>query len=95
MAERPAQINFGIWTKIMDNLKGSLDNIQGNTQQAELKRLEFHVIRDKGVFYSLIFDKLEWFYFTSKYLFKAMIRIQKKGAHWALYIVLSSVKFYN
>ena len=40
----PAQIIYGIWTKIVHNLKGSLDNIKGNTQSANLQRLEFHAI---------------------------------------------------
>ena len=32
------------------NLKGSLDNIKGNTHQVELKQLEFHAFSEKGVF---------------------------------------------
>ena len=35
--ERPAQIIFGIWTEIVHNLKGSLDNIKGNMQQQSSK----------------------------------------------------------
>ena len=31
VTEIPAQIIIGIWTKIVHNLKGSLDNIKGNT----------------------------------------------------------------
>ena len=46
----------------------------------ELKRLEFHAIQDKGIFYRWISDKVEWFYSTSKYLFKPTIRIQKRGS---------------
>ena len=49
--ERHAQIIYGIWTEIVHNLRGLLDSIKGNTQQAELKRLEFHVIWDIGIFY--------------------------------------------
>ena len=51
VTKRHAQINYEIWTKIVHNLKGSLDNIKGNMQHAELKRLEFHAIWDKGIFY--------------------------------------------
>ena len=40
--ERLAQIISGIWIEIVHNLKGSLDNINSKTQQAELKWLEFH-----------------------------------------------------
>ena len=43
----------------MHNLKGSLDNIKGNMQQLELKRLEFHAIWDKGILYIWISDKVE------------------------------------
>ena len=49
--ERLAQIIFGIWIEIVHNLKGSLDNMKGNMQHAKLKRLEFHAIWDKGIFY--------------------------------------------
>ena len=69
---------YGIWTKIVHNLRGSLDNIKGNMQQAELKLLDFNAIWDKGIFYRQISDKVEWFYSTPKYLFKPTIRISKK-----------------
>ena len=39
--KRPTQINFEIWTEIVHNLIGSLNNTKGITQQVELKRLEF------------------------------------------------------
>ena len=39
-----------IWTETVHNLKGSLDNIKGNTHQVELKQLEFHAFSEKGVF---------------------------------------------
>ena len=42
VTDRPAQIISGIWTEILHNLRGALDNINSNTQQVELKRLEFH-----------------------------------------------------
>ena len=51
MTERPAQIICEIWTEIVHNLRGCLDNIKSNMQQAELKRLEFHAIWDEGIFY--------------------------------------------
>ena len=77
----------GIWTKIVHNLRGLLDSIKGNTQQAELKGLEFHAIWDIGIFYRHLSDKVEWFYSAPKYLFKAMGRIQKKGDLWStLYV---------
>ena len=37
VTERPAQIIYGIWTEIVHNLRGLLDSIKGNMQQAELK----------------------------------------------------------
>ena len=37
--------------------------------------LKFRAIWDKGIFYWHIFDKVEWFYSTPKYLFKPVIRI--------------------
>ena len=55
-------------------LRVYLDNIKGNTQRAELQQLEFHAIWDKGIFYKRIFDKVEWFYSTPKYLFKPIVR---------------------
>ena len=58
----------------MHNLKGSLDNIKGNTQRTELQTLEFYAIWDKGLFYLWISDKVEWFYSTPKYLFKLPVR---------------------
>ena len=42
-AEKPAQTVTGIWTEIVHNVRGSLDNIKGDTQQAELQQLMFHV----------------------------------------------------
>ena len=39
-----------MWTKIVHNLRGSLDNIKGNTQWAKLQRLEFHAIWTKEYF---------------------------------------------
>ena len=75
VTERPAQINSGIWIEIVHNLRGLLDSIKGNTHQAELKRLEFHAIRDIGMVHRRLFDKVEWFYSTLKYLFKPMVRI--------------------
>ena len=75
VSERPAQIIYGIWTEIVHNLRGSLDNIKGNTQQAELKRLEFHAIWDRDIFNRWISDKVEWFNSISKYLFKPPVRL--------------------
>ena len=67
----------------MHNLIGLLDSIKGNTQQAELKRLEFHAIRDIGIFHRVrMLDKVEWFYSAPKYLFKLMVRIWRKGDMW-------------
>ena len=74
VTERLAHIIYGICTKIVHNLKGSLDNIKRNMQQAEHKRLEFHAAWDKCIFYRRISDKVEWFYSTQKYLFKSTIR---------------------
>ena len=59
-----------IWTKIVHNLRGSLDNIKGDMQQEELKRLKFHAIWDKDIFYRWISEMVEWFYSTPKYLFR-------------------------
>ena len=64
MWQRPAQIISRIWTKIVYNLKGSLDNIKCNIQQAELERLEFQAIWNKGIFYKRI----------PKYLFMLILR---------------------
>ena len=75
MTERLAQIILRIWIEIVHNLKGFLDSLKGNTHQAELKRLGFHVIWDIGIFYRRHFDKAVWFYSTPKYLFKPMVRI--------------------
>ena len=75
MTERPAQIISGIWIEIVHNLRGILDSINGNTHQAELRRVEFHVIWDIGIFYRRYFGKVEWFYSTPKCLFKPMVRI--------------------
>ena len=36
VTERLVQIISGIWTEIAHNRRGSLDNIKGNMQQAEL-----------------------------------------------------------
>ena len=58
--ERPTQVIFGIWIEIVHNLKGSLDNIKGNMQAAELKLLEFHAIWDKEIYFSQIFYKVEY-----------------------------------
>ena len=74
VTERPAQIVTGIWTEIVHNLRGSLDTIKGNTQQAVLQLLEFHATWDKGIFYRQIFDKVDWFYSSPKYLFKPIVR---------------------
>ena len=41
MIERHTQIIYGIWAKIVHNLRGSLDNIKGNPQQAELDDWRF------------------------------------------------------
>ena len=73
--ERPTQIISRIWIEIVHNLIGLLDSIEGNTHQAELKRVELHVIWDIGIFYKRVFDKVEWFYSAPKYLFKPMGRI--------------------
>ena len=73
-AERPAQTITGIWMEIVHNLRGSLDNIKGNMQQAVLQLLEFHATWDKGIFYRQIFDKVDWFYSSPKYLFKPIAR---------------------
>ena len=35
VTKRLTKIIYGIWTKIVHNLSGSLDNIKGNTQWAE------------------------------------------------------------
>ena len=52
VTERPAQvIYYGIWTEIVHNLRGSLDNVKGNTQHAKLKRLEFHATWAQDIFY--------------------------------------------
>ena len=58
----------------MHNLKGSLDNIKGNTQLEELQRSKFHGIWDTGIFYTQISDKVDRFYSTPKYLAKYTIR---------------------
>ena len=71
--ERPIEIIYGIRTKIVHNRRGYLDNIKGTMQQGELKRLEFHAIWDKGIFYRWINDKVEWFYSTMQHLFKLTI----------------------
>ena len=57
----PIQTITRISTKIVHNLRGSLDNIKGNTQRAKLQCLEFHAILDKYIFYTQFFDKVEWF----------------------------------
>ena len=44
VTERPAQIISGIWIEVVHNLIGLLDNIKGNTHQAELNLLEFHAM---------------------------------------------------
>ena len=75
MIERPSQIILGISIHIVHNLKGLLDSIKGNTLRAELKRLEFHAMWDKGIFYRRFIDKVEWFYSAPKYLFKPTFRI--------------------
>ena len=59
VTERHAQTITWIWAKIVYNLRGSLDNIKGNPQQAELQRLKFHAIWDKGIFYKRFFDKVK------------------------------------
>ena len=33
---------YGIWTESVHNLRGLLDSVKDNTQQAELNWLEFH-----------------------------------------------------
>ena len=75
LIERFAQISSRIWIEIVHNLRGLLDSMKGNTHQAELKRLEFHAIQDIDIFYRRLFDKVDWFYSTPKYLFKLMVRI--------------------
>ena len=75
MIARPAQIISENWIEIVHNLKDFLDSIKGNTQQAELKQLEFHAIWDINRFYRQISDTVEWFYCTPKYLFKLTVRI--------------------
>ena len=60
--ERPAQIISKFWTKIAHNLIGLLGSIKGNMHHAELKRLEFHVVWDIGVFYRRLSDRVEWVY---------------------------------
>ena len=83
--KRRAQINSGIWTEIVHNLRGLLD--RGNTQQAKSKWLEFHAIWDIGIFYRWLFGKVEWLYSTPRYLFKAIVRIYRKGdMRFILYI---------
>ena len=42
--ERLAQTITGIWTEIVHNVRGSLDNIKGYTQRAKLQRLKIHAI---------------------------------------------------
>ena len=58
----------------MHNLRGLFDSIKDNTQQVELKCLEFHVIWDIGIFCRRLSDHVEWFYTAAKYLFKQMVR---------------------
>ena len=49
-------IYFTILTKIVHNLKGSLEYIKGNLQLVELKQLEFHAIQYEGILCSPISD---------------------------------------
>ena len=71
MIERPTQtFNIGIYIEIVLNLRGSLYNINGQTQEAELECLRFHSRWDKDIFYKQFFVKVEWLYCTMKYLFK-------------------------
>ena len=63
----PAQIIYGIWTKIVHNLRGLLVSIKGNTQRVELKRSKFHAIWNINIVYRPISNKVERFYSTPKY----------------------------
>ena len=51
MSERPTQTITEILIEIVYNLRGCLDNIKGDTQQAELQQLKFHATWDKDLFY--------------------------------------------
>ena len=72
--ERHALTITRISLEIVYNRGGFVDSINGNTQWVELQLLEFHAIWDKGMFYGRFFDKVEWFYSISKYLFKSIVR---------------------
>ena len=79
VTERLAQIISGVWTEIVHNLRGSLDNIKGNTQRAEFQRLEFHAIHDKGIFYRQISEQVEWFYSTPKHFLSRQLELSTGG----------------
>ena len=49
--EMPPQTITRIWTKIVCKLISSLDNIKGDTQEAKLKRFDFHAIWDKCIYF--------------------------------------------
>ena len=65
---------YEIWTKIVHNLKGSSDSIKDN-KYATGGAQSIGVSWDRGIFYRRIFDHVELFYSTSKYLFKLTVII--------------------
>ena len=48
-----------IWTKIVHNLRLSLDSIKDGTQQAEIRTFEVPYHKGHGIFYMQFVDKLE------------------------------------
>ena len=49
--------NYRDWDRIVHNIRGSLDNIKGNTQRKVLQRLEFHPYGTKEYFIGSFFTR--------------------------------------
>ena len=64
-----------------------VDNIKCNTQQAELKQLEFHATWDRGIFYRQILDKVEWFYLYRSIYLSRLLEFRNKGRITERYIL--------